>query len=100
MALPSYAGPGEIAWYYGYRIICALIFLFLIVPILVIIPLSFNTVPFFTFTKEMLTLDPEGFSLRWYKDFVNRLRPSAARVPSTVEKIVEAMAMMKLFCSE
>lgn len=71
MALPSYAGPGEIAWYYGYRIICALIFLFLIVPILVIIPLSFNTVPFFTFTKEMLTLDPEGFSLRWYKDFVN-----------------------------
>jgi putative spermidine/putrescine transport system permease protein len=71
MALPSYAGPGEIAWYYGYRIICALIFLFLIVPILVIIPLSFNTVPFFTFTKEMLTLDPDGFSLRWYRDFVN-----------------------------
>mgnify|MGYP002623815289 FL=1 len=71
MALPSYAGPGERIWYYGYRLFCGLIFLFLIVPILVIIPLSFNTVPFFTFTPEMLSLDPAGFSLRWYRDFVN-----------------------------
>ncbi len=71
MALPSYAGPGEIAWYYGYRFVCALIFLFLIIPILVIIPLSFNSVPFFTFTPEMLSFDPAGYSLRWYKDFVN-----------------------------
>jgi len=71
MALPSYAGPGERLWYYGYRLFCALIFLFLIIPILVIIPLSFNTVPFFTFTPEMLSLDPAGFSLRWYRDFVN-----------------------------
>ena len=71
MALPSYAGPGERIWYYGYRLFCGLIFLFLIVPILVIIPLSFNTVPFFTFTPEMLRLDPDGFSLRWYKDFIN-----------------------------
>ncbi|MEO3429104.1 ABC transporter permease [Pelagibius sp. CAU 1746] len=71
MALPSYAGPGEIAWYYGYRFVCGLIFLFLIVPILVIIPLSFNSVPFFTFTPEMLSFDPAGYSLRWYKDFLN-----------------------------
>jgi putative spermidine/putrescine transport system permease protein len=71
MALPSYAGPGEIAWYYGYRFVCGLIFLFLIIPILVIIPLSFNSVPFFTFTPEMLSFDPAGYSLRWYKDFVN-----------------------------
>ncbi len=71
MALPSYAGPGEIAWYYGYRLVCGLIFLFLIVPILVIIPLSFNSVPFFTFTPEMLSFDPAGYSLRWYKDFLN-----------------------------
>jgi putative spermidine/putrescine transport system permease protein len=76
MALPSYAGPGEIAWYYGYRFVCALIFLFLIIPILVIIPLSFNSVPFFTFTPEMLSFDPAGYSLRWYKDFVNNLQNS------------------------
>ena len=71
MALPPYAGPLERTWYYSYRVICAAIFVFLIAPILVIIPLSFNAVPFFTFTPEMLSLDPAGYSLRWYRDFLN-----------------------------
>jgi putative spermidine/putrescine transport system permease protein len=66
MALPSYATPLERAWYLAYRVICALIFLFLIAPILVVIPLSFNAEPFFTFTEKMLAFDPEGYSLRWY----------------------------------
>jgi putative spermidine/putrescine transport system permease protein len=66
MALPSYATPLERAWYWTYRVICALIFLFLIAPILVVIPLSFNAEPFFTFTERMLAFDPEGYSLRWY----------------------------------
>ncbi|MCP1673710.1 putative spermidine/putrescine transport system permease protein [Natronocella acetinitrilica] len=69
MALPTYAGPLERTWYYTFRIICALIFLFLITPILVIIPLSFNAQPYFTYTREMLTFDPAGYSLRWYQDF-------------------------------
>ena len=68
-SIPPYAGTLERIWYYGYRFICALIFLFLIGPILVIIPLSFNAEPYFTFTSEMLSLDPAGFSLRWYEDF-------------------------------
>ncbi len=66
MALPSYASPLERAWYYTYLVICGLIFLFLIAPILVVIPLSFNAEPYFTFTPKMLHLDPEGYSLRWY----------------------------------
>jgi putative spermidine/putrescine transport system permease protein len=66
MALPSYATPLERAWYWAYRILCGLIFLFLIAPILVVIPLSFNAEPFFTFTERMLVLDPDGYSLRWY----------------------------------
>ncbi len=65
MALPAYAGTGERVWYYSYRFICGLIFLFLIFPILVIVPLSFNAEPYFTFTESMLSLDPEGYSLRW-----------------------------------
>ena len=69
MALPTYAGPLERTWYYTFRILCALIFLFLITPILVIVPLSFNAEPYFTYTREMLTLNPEGYSLRWYEDF-------------------------------
>ncbi len=73
MPPPAYAGTLERSWYYGFRFICGLIFTFLIVPILVIMPLSFNTVPFFTFTPEMLSLDPAGFSTRWYEDFFNSL---------------------------
>ncbi len=71
MAIPSYAGPLERLWYYLYHFICFAIFVFLIVPIIVIIPLSFNAEPYFTFTPEMLRLEPEAFSLRWYADIVN-----------------------------
>ena len=67
--LPPYTTPLERIWYYLFRFICGLIFLFLIFPILVIIPLSFNSVPFFTFTPEMLSFNPDGYSLRWYEDF-------------------------------
>jgi putative spermidine/putrescine transport system permease protein len=66
MAVPSYATPLERIWYYAFRVICTLIFIFLIAPILIIIPLSFNVEPYFTFTQKMLTLDPTGYSLRWY----------------------------------
>ncbi len=69
MAIPVYAGKLERTWYYSYRTLCGLIFLFLIGPILIIVPLSFNAEPYFTFSKEMLSLDPAGYSLRWYEDF-------------------------------
>jgi putative spermidine/putrescine transport system permease protein len=71
MALPAYAGPLETSWYYTFRFLCACIFLFLITPILVIIPLSFNVEPYFTFTPGMLTFDPDAYSMRWYEDFIN-----------------------------
>ncbi|WP_417432585.1 ABC transporter permease [Kiloniella sp.] len=70
MALPSYAGPLERTWYYTFRIICAAVFIFLIAPILIIVPLSFNAEPYFSFTQGMLTLDPDAFSLRWYETFL------------------------------
>lgn len=66
MALPTYASPLERIWYYTYMTICVLIFIFLIAPILVVIPLSFNAEPYFSFTEKMLTFDPAGYSLRWY----------------------------------
>ncbi len=46
------------------------VLVFLIAPLVVIIPLSFNAEPYFTFTSEMLSLNPDGFSLRWYRDIV------------------------------
>ncbi len=69
MALPAYASPLQRAWYYGFRVLCGLIFFFLIAPILVIIPLSFNAEDFFTFTPGMLALDPEAYGLDHYRDF-------------------------------
>ena len=47
-----------------------LVLFFLILPILVIIPLSFNAEPFFSFTRGMLALDPDAYSLRWYAAIV------------------------------
>ncbi|MCR9123512.1 MAG: ABC transporter permease [Phyllobacteriaceae bacterium] len=67
--LPPYASTLQITWFYAFRVICGLIFFFLIFPILVIVPLSFNAQDFFTFTPEMLRLDPAGYSLKHYVDF-------------------------------
>ncbi|MBL1435309.1 MAG: ABC transporter permease [Rhodobacteraceae bacterium] len=69
--LPPYTTTGQRAWHYTFLSICALIFFFLIFPILIIIPLSFNAQNFFTFTPEMLALDPAGFSTKHYADFFN-----------------------------
>ncbi len=69
-ALPPYASTGQRVWHYSFRVICGLVFFFLIAPILIIIPLSFNATTYFTFTPEMLRLDPDGFSLRHYRDFL------------------------------
>ncbi|MCE8507068.1 ABC transporter permease [Ruegeria pomeroyi] len=81
MALPKHASPLERVWHYAYLVICALIFLFLIAPILVIIPLSFNAEPYFTFTEKMLSFDAEGFSTRWYDLLLTfgMLEPEAPR---------------------
>ena len=66
MALPIYLSPTERAWRYAYRVICTVIFIFLVAPILIVIPLSFNAEPYFTFTQKMLAFDPAGYSWRWY----------------------------------
>ena len=67
--LLPYLTPGQVLWHYAFRVICGSIFVFLITPILVVMPLSFNAQDFFTFTPEMLRFDPEGYSLKHYRDF-------------------------------
>lgn len=70
MALPVPMSPlGRMA-HYAYLILCGSVLLFLMAPILVIIPLSFNAAPYFTFSREMLHLQPSAFSLRWYWDIL------------------------------
>ncbi len=53
--------------HYAHLGFCAAVFCFLIAPILVVVPLSFNAEPYFTFTEGMLRLQPEAWSLRWYQ---------------------------------
>lgn len=69
-SLPPYASTGQKVWFYAFRVICGLIFLFLIAPIIIVVPLSFNAEPYFSFTSGMLTFQPEAFSLRWYSDIL------------------------------
>ncbi|GAB7543817.1 ABC transporter permease [Cupriavidus sp. 8B] len=56
-----YTSPVEIAWHYLQRVMNVAILLFLIAPILVIIPLSFNE-------NTFLMYPIHRFSLRWYEN--------------------------------
>jgi len=77
-SLPPYATAGQVLWHNTFKFICGAILFFLVAPIVTIIPLSFNAQDFFTFTPEMLSLDPAGYSLKHYQDFFTNqdwLRP-------------------------
>lgn len=62
MALPPYATFGQRIWHYSFRVIAVLLFVFLLFPLLTIIPLSFNGGDFMHYPLQ-------GFSLQWYEDF-------------------------------
>ena len=61
--IASYATPLERVWYYAFRVICGLILVFLMLPILVIAPLSFNSDSFLLYPMS-------GFSFKWYEEFL------------------------------
>lgn len=46
-------------------VVCTLVFAFLILPILIVVPLSFSS-------AKYLTFPPPGFSLQWYTNYFNR----------------------------
>ncbi|HUS53618.1 MAG TPA: ABC transporter permease [Thermohalobaculum sp.] len=94
MALPPYASTAQRAWYYTFRVICGLIFFFLIFPIMVIVPLSFNAEDFFTFTPKMLSLSPDGYSLKHYQDFFgNSDWQSALRNSFTIAPVATLLSV-------
>ena len=70
MALPKYTETRYRVWHYSYLFICACVFIFLVAPFFVIFPLSFNAEEFLVFSEGMKNLDPDAFSLRWYKDMI------------------------------
>jgi len=70
MGLPNHTPLNYRIWHYTYLTFCGLVFFFLIAPLFVILPLSFNAEQYIHFSAKMLALDPEGFSLRWYEDMI------------------------------
>jgi putative spermidine/putrescine transport system permease protein len=68
---PEYYTFWHITGHYGLRVTAFLVLVFLMLPILIIMPLSFNSQPFFTFTEGMLSLDPEAYSMRWYQEIID-----------------------------
>lgn len=73
MAQQPYRSRIARVWRYLFWSLCGLLFVFLVAPILVIIPMSFNQWEYFTFP-------PTRFSLRWYEDlFTNPVWLLAAK---------------------
>jgi putative spermidine/putrescine transport system permease protein len=66
-----YAMPAERALFYAGWMFTGLVLLFLIAPILAVIPLSFNAEPYFSYPMP-------GLSLQWYRDFFGNERWTGA----------------------
>jgi len=77
MSLQPFATPVEKVWFWAFRIFCAGVLLFLILPVLVIVPLSFNVSSFLTYPLE-------GFSLRWYQEIFSPNGPWLAALKSSL----------------
>ena len=75
MKFPTYTTPREKLWHYTYRIFCGLVLFFLVAPLIVVIPLSFNNSVFLQFASEMKffsfetwSFNFDGYGTRWYKE--------------------------------
>jgi putative spermidine/putrescine transport system permease protein len=61
---PAYATPADKVGWYALRALCIGVLLFLLLPILVIIPLSFSSSSFLSYPMP-------GWSLQWYHELFN-----------------------------
>jgi putative spermidine/putrescine transport system permease protein len=55
MALPNHTPLNYRIWHYTYLTFCGLVFFFLIAPLFVILPLSFNAEQYIHFSAKMLS---------------------------------------------
>lgn len=72
--LPAYFTFWHYLGHYGLKVTAYIVLMFLMLPILIIIPLSFNAEPFFSFTDGMLALDPQAYSTKWYVEIFTDLK--------------------------
>jgi putative spermidine/putrescine transport system permease protein len=89
MAVPSYFTTGEKIAHYGVRVFVAIVLLFLIAPIIAVMPLSFNSESFFSYPMP-------GYSLKWYDDFFYNPRWSGALKVSFIVAIATTILATSL----
>ena len=97
MALPSHATPGQRFWHVRVRLGAGFGFAFLLVPIFVIIPISFSSGSFLNYPLP-------GFSLKWYEvalspfpwlsSFQNRIVIAVA--PTVIATVLGTLAAVGL----
>ena len=91
MTFPPHTGIGGKIGHYSYIIFCGFVFLFLIAPILVIIPLSFNAEPYFTFTEGMISMKSDAYSTRWYADIAKNPQWAFSAVNSIIVAVCSTL---------
>jgi putative spermidine/putrescine transport system permease protein len=64
MALPAYSSREDRLWHHGARILCALVVAYLLLPMLIIVPISFTS-------GNLLTFPLPGLSQRWYESLAS-----------------------------
>jgi len=72
--LPPYYTFRHYLGHYSLKLTALLVLCFLMLPILIIIPLSFNAEPYFTFTEGMLAFEPAAYSTEWYREIFSDLK--------------------------
>jgi putative spermidine/putrescine transport system permease protein len=86
MPVPSYATTQEKVGHWFLRSYVILVLLFLVAPILAIMPLSFNSETFFSYPMP-------GYSLKWYQDFFTNPRwQSALRLSILLASLTTILA--------
>jgi putative spermidine/putrescine transport system permease protein len=66
-SLPLYTTPAQRLGHWLLVLFCTAVFIFLIAPVLVVVPLAFNNEPYFHFPVQ-------EYSLRWFRDlFTNEV---------------------------
>ena len=84
-----YAMPIEKAMFYAGWAFTAIVLLFLIAPILAVMPLSFNAEPYFSYPMP-------GLSLQWYRDFFGNERWWGAAVSAVPLALSEQALVLRV----
>lgn len=81
MELTAYRRSPPRLWRMGLYVFCALVFLFLMAPLIVVFPISFSSSPYLQFP-------PPGWSLRWYIAYIE----DPAWIDATIRSLKVAVA--------